>query len=286
MRLSSVRCATALFVVLAVAPRLPLAAQTPAPPAQPVVAPMGTLDSRPTVAVLYFTNGALVGGADYAPLSKGMAEILITELARNPGVRVVERDRLQQLMAEQNLGSGDRVDQGTALRLGKILGAHHLLMGGFVVDPRQNVRIDVRSVNTETSQVEYVETVTGKADRLLALVDELGTKLNTGLRLPPLPPRLRPAANPMSDPATTTPAVSSASGAAAAPPPSARPSGAAGPNQFRAAMLLSRALEAQDRGDAPGAVALLRQSLQANPEFGRARTLLAVLESPRPAPAP
>ena len=285
MRLSSVRCAATLLVVLA-APRLALTAQTPTRPAQPVVAPMGTLDSRPTVAVLYFTNGALVGGADYAPLSKGMAEILITELARNPGVRVVERDRLQQLMAEQNLASGDRVDQGTALRLGKILGAHHLLMGGFVVDPRQNVRIDVRSVNTETSQVEYVETVSGKADRLLALVDELGTKLNTGLRLPPIPPRLRPAANPASDPTTGTAAVSTADGAATAAPARTGPSGAAGPNQFRAAMLLSRALEAQDRGDAPGAVALLRQSLQANPEFGRARTLLAMLETPRPTPAP
>src|SRR5437868_12758808 len=134
---------------------------------QPVLSQPGASDSRPTVAVLYFTNGALLSNADYAPLSKGMAEMMITELARNPGVRVVERDRLQQLLAEQNLGSGDRVDKETAVRLGKILGAHHLLMGSFVIDPKQNMRIDVRSVNTETSQIEYVETIDGKAERML-----------------------------------------------------------------------------------------------------------------------
>lgn len=262
-------------------------AQQPTAPggAQPVVAPIGSADARPTVAVLYFTNGALVGGADYAPLSKGMAEILITELARNPGVRVVERDRLQQLMAEQNLASSDRVDQSTALRLGKIMGAHHLLMGGFVIDPRQNVRIDVRAVNTETSQVEYVESVSGKAERLLALIDELGAKLNKGLNLPTIAPRLRPAANPAGAPpaaatvnAAMTASIDAPAGASASARTAASPIGARGPNQFRAAMLLSRALEAQDRGDVSGAKTLLQQSLAANPELDRAKVLLASIE--------
>jgi curli biogenesis system outer membrane secretion channel CsgG len=220
-----------------------------APAASRAQEPASGRDDRPTVAVLYFTNGALVGNADYAPLSKGMAEMLITELASNPRVRVVERDRLQQLLQEQNLGSGDRVDKETAIRLGRILGAHHLLMGAFVIDPRQNMRIDVRSVNTETSQIEYVESITGKADRMLAMVSELGLKVNTGLKLPPMPVRVNPAVAPASS-----------------------------PNQLRATMLLSRALERQDRGDTAGAIALYKQALEANPEFTRAKVLLASLE--------
>lgn len=212
--------------------------------------PSAPADSRPTVAVLYFTNSALIGNADYAPLSKGMAEMLITELASNPEIRVVERDRLQKLMEEQNLGSGDRVDKETAIRLGKILGAHHLLMGAFVIDPKQNMRIDVRSVNTETSQIEYVETVSGKAEKLLAMVGELGLKVNAGLKLPPMPVHIKPALAPASS-----------------------------PNQLRATMLMSRALERQDRGDKEGAIALYKSALEANPEFTRAKVLLASLET-------
>lgn len=227
-----------------------LALAVPAGAQQPVVSPPGTNDGRPTVAVLYFTNGALVGNADYAPLSKGMAEMMITELARNPGVRVVERDRLQQLIAEQNLGSGDRVDKETAIRIGKILGAHHLLMGAFVIDPRQNMRIDIRSVNTETSQIEYVETLEGRTDRMLAMVTELGAKVNAGLKLAQLPARV--------------PVL-----------PARAPSGA---SQFRAVMLMSRALEQEDRGNKTEAVALYRNALEVDPSLERAKTLLATLE--------
>ena len=228
---------------------------------QPVVKDVGASDARPTVAVLYFTNGALLSNADYAPLSKGMAEMLITELSRNPGVRVVERDRLQQLLAEQNLGSGDRVDKETAVRLGKILGAHHLLMGSFIIDPKQNMRIDVRSVNTETSQVEYVESIDGKAERMLSMVGELGAKVNAGLKLPAIPVRVpgAPGSNVgiASNVARTTSKV----------------------DQLRAAMMMSNALEQQDRGNVQGAIALYKQAIDTYPDFERAKVLLASLES-------
>ena len=55
----------------------------------------GTPSTRPTVAVMYFTNGAISNNAEYAPLSKGLAEMMITELSANTNIRVVERDRLQ-----------------------------------------------------------------------------------------------------------------------------------------------------------------------------------------------
>lgn len=215
-------------------------------------------DARPTVAVLYFTNGALVGNADYAPLSKGMADMMITELARNTGVRVVERDRLQHLLDEQNLGSGDRVDKETAVKLGKLLGAHHLLTGAFVIDPKQNVRIDVRSINTETSAIEYVETINGKADDLLAMIGQLGTKVNAGLKLPQLAMR-----------APTLPAKN-----------------ASGGGSFRAMMLMSRAIEQQDKGNVQGAIALYRSSMEADPSFERPKILLASLEQKGGRPTP
>lgn len=218
----------------------PLGAQTP------------DRDRRATVAVLYFTNSALVRHDEYEPLSKGITEMLITELAGSPALQVVERDRLQALLQEQDLARSSRVDQETAVRLGKILGAQHLLMGGFVIDPRENMRLDVRAVNVETSRVEYVETVSGKSGDVLGLISQLGAKVNRRLRLPPVASRVAPAGT--------------------------RTSKA---DQLRAVMLLSRALEENDRGNVTGAMALYRQALDVYPDYQRARVLLASLETPR-----
>ena len=214
-------------------------------------------DRRPTVAVLPFEISAMVSGAEYAPLSRGVAELLTTAMANNPAVRVVERDRLQKLIDEQTLGSGGRVDAETAVRVGKLVGAHHLLTGSFLIDPKKRVVMTVRSIRTETSEVEYAESMRGKADEIFDLIDQMGTKMNAGLKLPPMPVRLNPT----------------------------REAGATGGSdaksrrdQLRAAMLLSRALEKQDRGDLQGAIALYKEAVQEDPSRARVQTLLASAE--------
>ncbi|MGQ0767485.1 MAG: CsgG/HfaB family protein [Gemmatimonadota bacterium] len=216
--------------------------------AQSAAAQAAPRDDRPTLAVLYFTNGALVDNSTYAPLSKGMAEMLITELAQNGAIRLVERDRLQSVIEEQNLQNSDRVDKETAVRLGRTLGARHALMGSFVIDPRENIRIDVRAVNTETSAIDYVESVSGKADKLLELVIQLGSEINAGLKLP----AVRTASS-------TLPAARS-------------------PNQFKALLAMSRALEAEDANDLTEARAQYRSAIALNPDFERAKVRLATME--------
>ncbi len=214
------------------------------------VGAQGTPSTRPTVAVMYFTNGAIRNNAEYAPLSKGLAEMMITELSANTNIRVVERDRLQALMAEQDLGATGRVEKETAARMGKTLGALHMLMGSFVIDPKRRIRMDVRAINTETSELEYATSVTGKADNMLELLGQLGSKLNAGLKLPAVPSGFQ-------------------EGAAV---------GAKGPNQLRSMMLISRAIEAQDNKNPTQAVALYKDAVKANPNNARARTLLASAE--------
>jgi len=208
-----------------------------------------SVDSRATVAVMYFTNSALVRHDEYEPLSKGITEMLITELAGSPAMQVVERDRLQKLLEEQDLAASGRVDQETAVRLGKILGARHLLMGGFVIDSRENMRLDLRAVDVETSRVEYVETVSGKSDNILDLIASLGAKVNKQLNLPPLQRSTQPTGTKTSK-----------------------------ADQLRAVMLLSRALNEEDRGNREAAAALYRQALEVYPEYDRARVLLASVE--------
>lgn len=209
---------------------------------------------KPTVAVMYFTNGAIGNNAEYAPLSKGLAEMMITELSGNTNIRVVERDRLQALLEEQNLAASGRIEKETAAKVGKTLGALHMLMGSFVIDTKGTMRMDVRAINTETSELEYATSITGKADQMLSMLTDLGKQVNTGLKLP-----MRVGSG-------------SSDGSAV---------GAKGPNQLRSMMLLSRALEAQDSKNTTTAVALMKESIQANPDNSRAKSILASLEKSR-----
>lgn len=193
----------------------------------------------PTVAVLpSFDNSSLLNHADYDALGKGIADVLITELSANPTIRVVERDRIQALIDEQNLGASGRVDKETAAKIGKILGAQHVIMGGFIIDRQGTMRLDARAVNVETSAIEHVETVTDKADNLLAILQSLADKLNKGMKLPPLPS------------GTARPALA---------PESTKP------GRWRDLILYARAEDANDKKNRTQALALYKDFLDKTP---------------------
>src|SRR5256885_6145350 len=89
--------------------------------------------SKPVVAVLYFDNTSIgKDRADYDGVGKGIADMLITDMASNPNVRVVERERVQALLTEQSLTKAGTIDPQTAIRLGKIVGAQYMITGGFM----------------------------------------------------------------------------------------------------------------------------------------------------------
>lgn len=203
----------------------------------------------PTVAVLDFTNGA-VGKTDYSPLTKGLAEMLITELGANENIRVVERARLASVLEEQGLSSSGQVAQENMVKAGKITGAQHMLIGTFVIDTKNRLRMDIRSVNSETTEREYSTSVSGKADDVLELLVQLAEKLNAGLKLP-------------------SPQQGFEGGKAV---------GASGSNQFRSLLLIGRALEQQDQKNNAQAISLYKEAVAANPDNQRAKTLLASLE--------
>lgn len=185
-----------------------------------------------------FDNGSVMNHADYDALGKGIADVLITELAANNSIRVVERDRIQQLMDEQNLGASGRVDKATAVQVGKILGVHHMIFGGFIIDPKGQMRLDARAVNVETSEIEHVESVTDKADNMLAVISSMADKLNKGMKLPPMPGGVaRPAVNPE----------------------------ATKPGRWKDLILYARAEDANDKKDRPQALALYKDFLDKTP---------------------
>jgi TolB-like protein len=148
----------------------------------------GGQDTRPGIAVFAFTNGGSYGQQkeDYDALERGMAGMLISELAANPALRVVERENIQHLLDEQNLGASGRVDAQTASKIGKLVGARYALMGAFV-DLYGDFRLDVRVVNVETSEIIKTETARMQREHLFDLVRTIAAALNKDLNLPALP---------------------------------------------------------------------------------------------------
>jgi TolB-like protein len=203
--------------------------------------------AKPTVAIMYFNNNVFTKDArDYDGLIKGVPDFLVSEMSSNPNIRVIERDQVQKLIDEQKLTSGGQVDRETAVRIGKLLGAQHMIFGGFMADPKGNFRIDARAVNVESGAIEYTDRVQDHADNVLALIGQLAGHLNSGLKL--------------GAPART--------GDAGAAPGSTR-------LPMRVAVLYGKALDMADKGDKAKAVELFGAVLKEFPDYTPARSGLA-----------
>lgn len=111
-------------------------------------------DSRPGLAVLPFENGGSYGRTrdDYDALRRGIAGLMISELSRNPAVRLVDRAETARLLDEQALTSSGRVDAATAAQVGKLVGAKYMVTGSFI-DMYGEFRLDARIINVETGEI-------------------------------------------------------------------------------------------------------------------------------------
>jgi hypothetical protein len=91
------------------------------------------------------------------------------------------------------------VDESSAIEIGKLLGAQYVLLGqaSSIVD---NLRMDIRAVDVETSEIVAVLKKSDRTSELLsvvvALADEFGQQLNL------VPPSNRPAIESIPVPAT------------------------------------------------------------------------------------
>ncbi len=75
----------------------------------------------PTVAVMDF-NGLMLGeSANSLAIGKAVSAMLVTEFAGRDGLKVVERQRMEDLLQEQRLALSGRVDESSAVEVGKFL---------------------------------------------------------------------------------------------------------------------------------------------------------------------
>jgi TolB-like protein len=161
------------------------------PASAQVGAPDG-VDARPAIAVFPFVNGGSFGQdrEDLSALEIGIQQMLLTELAQNSSLRIVERSLLRDILAEQDLGASGRVDPQTAANLGRLVGARYIVTGQFT-DLFGDFRMDGRIINVETGEVIRTEQVRARREALYDMLVDLAGRMTAGVNLPALPVAVR-----------------------------------------------------------------------------------------------
>ena len=138
--------------------------------------PAAAKPKRTLVAVTDFDYGT-VGyhwWGDY-DIGKGMADQVMNELVEDGTFRVVERKKLDTILAEQDFAHSDRADPGAAklAKLGKVLGVRYIITGSITKfggedkgkgatlkgihlgrgSSKQEVAVTARLVDTTTGEV-------------------------------------------------------------------------------------------------------------------------------------
>jgi TolB-like protein len=213
-----------------------LAASAPA-----AAAPAG--GSAPaTVTVLYFDNDT--GDASLAYLGKGLADMMITDLAAVPAIQVVERDKLEALLKELKLQRSKYFDPKTAQQIGKGVGARFAVAGSFT-SLAPVMRIDVRVIEIASGRVVKTSRAIGKKEQFFELQTQLVAQLVDGLS-----------------------AVLGGADLGKAKESAA----AQRVDNVETAIAYAQALDARDRGDLQSASQQMQQVMQRAPAFPLART--------------
>ncbi|MFV2055942.1 MAG: CsgG/HfaB family protein [Thiohalomonadales bacterium] len=137
--------------------------------------------AKPTIAVLDFdsTRQEVFFGQGFAIVknvedtSKILSSELITYLVKTNKFSVVERDRMKDILTEQEFSESGYISPESAVKMGKLIGADYFVMG----------KIERISAELENKKVPYTNTIrqqyTGKMIINVRIVDSRGGKIVT-----------------------------------------------------------------------------------------------------------
>lgn len=88
---------------------------------------------RPMVAVMDFDYGTVDNWWGQYDIGKGMADQVVDALVNDGSFRVIERKKLDTVLAEQDFAQSDRADPSAAklAKVGKVLGVRYIIAGSI-----------------------------------------------------------------------------------------------------------------------------------------------------------
>jgi TolB-like protein len=237
------------------------------------------------VAVLPLNVGSLTPG-DYAGFGKGLQDMLIVDLANSGRYRVVDRSNIQRILEEQNLAKTGAIDPQTAVKIGKILGAHYMITGSVMMAANNDMIATAYAINVETSQISDGQKLQERSNDILGLVNRLNTRLISQMQLRPLGGNApAPSTPPGGSAQSGTTARPTQAGTVAATPAvelMRKPLTQTEQTQIKnikldmkTALLYSKGLDALDAKDNRKAADLFKQVLAVHKDYAPAKEALA-----------
>ncbi|HHU92811.1 MAG TPA: hypothetical protein GXZ20_06695 [Halanaerobiaceae bacterium] len=109
------------------------------------------LADDPLIAVLPFDEGDLVWKGMWGnQIINGITQQVTDKIVQKENIRVIERNRIAEVMQEQDFGQTGRVDPATAAEIGRILGVDYLILGTLThmdVKDQGGIRIGPLSIS-------------------------------------------------------------------------------------------------------------------------------------------
>src|SRR5216684_991357 len=130
-----------------------------------------------TIAVLPMT---IAGDSSLQPLSRGLAELMLSDLAMVRSLRLLERIQVGALLDELKLGQSGRADPTTAARVGRLLRAERMVQGVAAITENGPVRMSATVVRGD-GNVRSGAQANGTFKQLLDLEKQLVFGLATEL---------------------------------------------------------------------------------------------------------
>jgi curli biogenesis system outer membrane secretion channel CsgG len=96
-----------------------------------LLAPIGSAETpRKRVSVMDFEFGTVQRWWDGNwDIGRGISDLLVDRLLSEGTFRVIERRKLDAVLAEQNFSTSERADSSSAARIGKVLGVNAIILG-------------------------------------------------------------------------------------------------------------------------------------------------------------
>ena len=115
---------------------------------------------KPTIAVLRFENKSAFDRLD--PFEIALPYMLISDLSKISGIQLVERDKIDKLMAETGLSEKVLMDPATMQNTGKALGADFVITGSFKEEIKSGMAVEDMKESDLTINVKVKKVTTGK----------------------------------------------------------------------------------------------------------------------------
>jgi|KBSSwiStaDraftv2_1062776.scaffolds.fasta_scaffold00031_22 curli biogenesis system outer membrane secretion channel CsgG len=92
---------------------------------------LSAAESKPRIAILEFKNKVQGYSWGWYHAGENAQDMLVTELVKSGRYRVIERERLNDILREKGLSIGGDIDPRTAVQAGKLLGVEYLCGGSI-----------------------------------------------------------------------------------------------------------------------------------------------------------